>query len=285
MRKIPALLLVALIVGVALWSGLCLGQEPEANPPPACPHPDVDKPHAACPDAECWTGCTDAGYENTCTQAVSANVIFAQCCFCCYLYPDEIYHGLVAISGNWGQFPEEAIQTMDDWISANCQACTLGVEMAHKGYSGHDPVDSQNVNFDWADQVVTYVQNVKIWVVGFTELPLPPAPTNRDDLSMELSFRGKFGNQALVNDPDCDIGGAAENVYLIGSDAAGEYLQDYFGQGIHGYLHGVVVVAGPLCCSHSCPTFSELGKMFLAIMIIAAGLLSILRRKRVGVLA
>lgn len=82
-----------------------------------------------------------------------------------------------------------------------------------------------------------------IWVVSSLELPFPPSPTGRADLSQELTYLGTTGDQAIVHDPDCDINRKGNNFYQIERDSTGEYLRDYFGSGNHGYLHGVIVVS------------------------------------------
>lgn len=284
MRLMLPVLLAAVGMSCVLSPLSCPAQQPETNPPVTCdrPHLEIDKPHSACPDAECWSDCTDAGYENTCTQAVSACVIYARCCFCCLFSGEEIYQDLVNSTGNVGQFPEQQVQSMQEWIFANCSACTVGmqIQIAHKGYAGQEPVDSQNVDFEWARaQLLHHVQNVTIWVVGESQLPLPAAPTNRDNLSQQLIFRGLFGNQAIVSDPDCDIQGSNEILYLVGSDEQGEFMQDYFGTGVHGYLHGVSIVSSKYCCSHGCPLLTDLGKVALVIMILAGTIWVMLRRR------
>jgi hypothetical protein len=283
MRSKKHLILAAIMAGYMIFAPLCFAQEPKANPPVPCAILDVDKPHSACPDSQCWTVCTDPGYENTSTQAASVNVIYSQCCFCCGLNPDLLYQDMVDSTGNVGQYPEEESLSIINWVANHCSACTLQIAIAHKGYPGHDPVNPQNVSFIWAYQQTVFTKDVKIWVVSQAQLPLPPAPTSKQDLSQELTYRGGGSSVAFVYDPDCDINGMNANRYQIGSDANGEYLQDYFGVGNHGYLHGVISISGPICCSHACPSLSQLGIIILIILIIGTTVLIILRRREVAV--
>lgn len=274
------LLLAVAMVGSMIGSQLCLAQEPEANPPIPCARLDVDKPHSACPDSECWSSCIDSGYENTSTQAASVNVIYSNCCYCCNLIPYlPIYQEIVSSTGNVGQYPEQESLSIVNWLDNHCSVCSLEIVIAHKGYPGHDPVNPQNVSFGWAYQQTMVLKDVKIWVVSLSQLPLPPPPTRKQDLSQELTYRGGGYNQTVVFDPDCDIGGMDWNIYQIGSDANGEYLQDYFGPGIHGYLHGVTSVSGPHCCTFNCPSLSEIGMIILVIFIIGSGIYIMGRRR------
>ena len=203
--------------------------------------PDVAKPHSTCPDAECWDDCTDNGYDNTSTQAASANMIYSLCSFWCFSSAQEIYQNLVDFVGNMGQFPEDEMQSMLDWVDANCPACSLKVRIAHKGYADQDPVDPQNVSFEFAEMAQPYAAQVQLWVVSSIELPYPPAPTGRLNLSQALTFVAKAGDQAIVHDSDCDLNGKGNNFYQMGIDSVGEYLKDYFGPGNDGYLHGIIV--------------------------------------------
>jgi hypothetical protein len=287
MRGTRCLTFLAVMAGCLLISQPGWAQGPELNPPVPCIHPDVDKPHSACPDSECWSSCTDAGYQNTSAQAVTANVIYAQCCYCCgFADPyTEIYQDIVGSTGNVGQFPEEETEAMLDWIDANCPRCTLYVDMAHDGYAGQDPVDPQNVSFAWADQGEPFLDQVKIWVVAQAHLPVPPAPTGKQDLSQELTYMGRYSNQAYVHDPDCDVDGRNDNFYVVGSDANGEYLQDYFGPGIHGYLHGVIRISGPPECSHSGPSLTEVARIVLVVLMIGSAVFMLIRRRRAMVAA
>ncbi len=278
------LILVVMMAGHMIFSPPCFAQEPEANPPIPCANLDVDKPHSACPDSECWSVCTDSGYENTSTQAASVNVIYSQCCFCCDLEPHSLYQDMVDFTGNAGQYPEEESSSIINWVENHCSACSLQIAIAHKGYPGHDPVDSQNVSFNWAYQQTGFLKDVKIWVVSRTQLPLPPAPTGKQALSQELTYRGGGSNAAFVYDPDCDINGKDINLYQIGSDTSGEYLQDYFDLGDHGYLHGVISISGPICCSHNCaPSLTGLGLIILIILIIGTTVIIMLRRRKAAV--
>jgi hypothetical protein len=79
-------------------------------------------------------------------------------------------------------------------------------------------------------------------------------------------------------DPDCDIGGRNDSFYVVGSDGNGEYLQDDFGAGAHGYLHGVILTSGPPECSHSGPSLTDLGRIILAILIVSSAAFIILKR-------
>ena len=280
MRGKVYLLSAVIVAGSMLSSQLCLAQEPEANPPIPCARLDVDKSHSACPDSNCWSSCTDSGYENTSTQAASVNVIYSQCCFCCNLNPNIVYQELVDFTGNVGQYPEQESLSISYWLANHCPACNLQIFMAHKGYPGHDPLNPQNVSFGWAYMQTMHWNDVKIWVVGLSQLPFPPPPTRKQDLSQELTYRGG-GYQAFVFDPDCDIGGAAWNLYQIGSDTNGEYLQDYFGTGIHGYLHGVTSFSGPIPCKFRGPSLNETGMIILVICIMGSSVFIMLRRKKV----
>jgi hypothetical protein len=237
--------LVSLIVVMgSIFIRPCLAYEPDSTRFYPFIYPDVEKPHTTCRPAECWDDCTDPGYENTCSQAASANVIYALCNFWCFPSPEEIYQDLINFTGNIGQYPEEEKQSMLDWVADNCPLCSLTIRIAHKGYADQNPVDPQNVTFQWADWGIPYAAHVKIWVVSSVQLPFPPAPTGRQDMSQELTYLGTTGNQALVHDSDCDRNGRGNNFYEIGSDEMGEYLKDYFGPGENGYLHGVIFVSG-----------------------------------------
>lgn len=147
MRDGVYLLLAVVMAGSMMSSHLCFPQEPEANPPIPCARIDLDKPHSACPDSDCWISCTDYGYENTSTQAASVNVIFSQCCFCCELDIVLIYQQMVDATGNVGQYPEQESLSIVNWLANHCTACSLQMAIAHKGYLGHDPVNTQNVSF------------------------------------------------------------------------------------------------------------------------------------------
>ena len=206
--------------------------------------PDVAKPHSSCPVAECWNDCIDQGYDNTSTQAASANVIYYLCRFWCFPGRDDIYHGLVDLVGNVGQFPEEQKQSMLDWVSNNCPQCSLSIKIAHKGYANQNPVDPQDVTFKQAHWGMPFTEHVIIWVVSERALPFPSAPTGKGDLSQALTYLGTTGGQIIVHDPDCNLNSRGNNFYQIASDRTGEYLKDYFGPGNNGYLHGVIVVTG-----------------------------------------
>jgi hypothetical protein len=208
-------------------------------------YPDVEKPHSACAQTECWDDCTDEGYESTCTQAASANVLYALCNFWCFSDPEEIYQDLVNSTGNLGQFPEDEVQSMQEWVTANCPVCSLRTRIVHKGYAGQAPVDSEYVTFTWPDLGVPLTEHVKIWVVGLFQLPYPAAPTSRQDLSQELTYMGRMGDYIFVHDSDCDMKREGNNFYQIDWDENGEYIRDYFGPGDHGYLHGVTFIWGP----------------------------------------
>lgn len=278
------LILALIMAGYIIFSPQCYAQEPKANPPIPCANLDVDKPHSACPDSECWSGCTDPGYEKTSTQAASVNVIYSQCCFCCDLNPDSVYQDMVNGTGNVGQYPEVESLSIVNWVANHCSACTLQIAIGHKGYPGREPVNPQNVSFSWAYQQTILLKDVKIWVVSLTHLPLPPAPTAKQDLSQELTYRGGGSDLAFVYDPDCDMNGMDADPYLIGSDTNGEYLQDYFGVGDHGYLHGVISISGPFCCAHDCvPSLTELGIIILIILIIGTAAFTMLRRRKAAI--
>ena len=206
--------------------------------------PDVSKPHSNCPDAECWDDCTDDGYDNTSSQAASANVIYSLCSFWCFSSAQEIYQNLVDFVGNEGQFPEDEKESMIDWVGGNCPFCSLEVRIAHKGYGSQNPVDPQNVKFELVETAERYAALVQLWVVSSIEMPYPPAPTARSDLSQVLTYMAKAGDQAIVHDSDCDLNGKGNNFYEMGIDSIGDYLKDYFGPGNNGYLHGVIVVSG-----------------------------------------
>lgn len=293
MRSTLHLVLVLVVAGCMVPSQLSFAQESPTNPIAGCPHPDVDKPHSACPASECWSACTDSGYENTSTQAASANVIYTQCCFCCDFTPNEIYQNIKDSTGNVGQFPEEESLSMLNWIAANCTTCALQITMAHKGYVDTSvtpwdtvpPVNPDSVSFAWAQQGISRMKHVKIWVVSESLLSLPPPPTGKQNLSQELTYRFGYPTAAVVHDPDCDIEGRNDNFYPIGSDVNGEYLQDYFGPGAHGYLYGVISISGPLTCEYHAPSLTELGRAVLIILIFGSAVFIILRRRKAAVSA
>jgi hypothetical protein len=194
-----------------------------------------------------------------------------------------LYQDIVNSTGNVGQYPEQESLSMLNWLSNHCSTCSLQIGIAHKGYPGHDPVNPQKVSFSWAYQQTTFWNDVKIWVVSASQLPLPLSPTSKRDLNQELTYRGGGGNHAFVYDPDCDIDGMDRNLYLIGSDANGEYLQDYFGPGIHGYLHGVISVSGPTRCKFKGPSLTELGRAILIVLIFSSAVFILLRRRKAAV--
>lgn len=135
--------------------------------------PDVAKPHSSCPQAECWDDCTDEGYDNTSTQAASANVIYDLCSFWCFPGVNDIYQELVDYVGNMGQYPEDQKQSMLDWLGGNCPLCSLSIKIAHKGYANQKPVNPQYVTFEKADWGIPFTQHIMIWVVSSLELPFP----------------------------------------------------------------------------------------------------------------
>ncbi|MGB8657043.1 MAG: hypothetical protein WCE90_04570 [Candidatus Zixiibacteriota bacterium] len=244
MRSIKYVGFVAMAVGCMVVAHLSLAQEFSPQRPHPSVFPDVEKPHSDCKGVEYWDDCTDQGYENTSTQAASANVIYTLCSFWCFASVQEIYHDMVGYTGNVGQFPEEQRQTLLGWTADNCPLCSLAVRIAHKGYADQDPVNPEEVTFEWADRGIPYTEHVTIWVVSKVELPFPPAPTGRQDLSQQLTYLGTLGRQVLVHDSDCDKNCQCNNLYRIGSDENGEYLEDYFGPGQDGYLQGVVFISG-----------------------------------------
>jgi len=241
--------------------------------------PDIDKPHSACPGAECWGACTDAGYELTCTQAASANVIAAECWTCCLFNATQIYQSIVAQTGNVGQYPEQQKASMLTWISANCPQCNLKISIAHKGYEGQDPVNPENVTFGWADQEIARREHVKIWVVSRAKLPLPPRPASKEAGSHELTYLGSANGYAKIHDSDCDIGGTDDDYYRIVSEGNVQYLKDYFAPDAHGYLYGVTSVSGPARCE-SAPTLTQWGLMILVILVAGSSIFIILKRRR-----
>ena len=225
---------VLVIIVFALTVQPCFGE---------CTNPDVDKPHAACPEAECWGDCIDEGWEDTCTQAASANVMSAECGPCCPFTAQEIYEGIVAMTGNCGQWPEEERASMLAWLAENCPLCELDIKIAHNGYEGQPAVNPENVSFDWADAEIAAGEHIKIWVVTPAKLSLPPRPTGKQVGSHELTYKGREGGRAHIHDSDCDIGGTDCDFYDVGADADGDYLEDYWDEGVHGYLHGVISVS------------------------------------------
>ena len=108
-------------------------------------------------------------------------------------------------------------------------------------------------------------------------------PTGKQSLSQELTYRWGFGGAAVVHDSDCDIGGSDDDHYVIGSDANGEYLQDYSGPGIHGYLYGVISVSGPRTCEYCAPSLTDLGRTILIVMILGSSVFILLRRRKAAV--
>ncbi len=114
-------------------------------------------------------------------------------------------------------------------------------------------------------------------------LSLPPSPTGKQNLSQELTYRWGSSSAAVVHDPDCDMSGTDNDQYIVGSDANGEYLQDYFGPGIHGYLQGVVSVSGPGRCEYCAPSLTELGRIFLIVVILGSAVFIMLRRRKTAV--
>jgi len=256
------------MLGCMILPHICLAQ---------CANPDVDKPHNAGPGAECWGGCTDPGYENTCTQAASANVIFAECCSC-GVAANQIYQDLVNMTGNVGQFPEEERASMLAWVAANCPPpqCVLEITIAHKGYAGQPAVNEGNVTFDWADQEIARGEHIKLWVIEASKLPFPPAPTGKAGGSHELTYKGRAGSQAHIHDSDCDIDGTDDDYYEIGSDANGDYLQDYWGPGNHGRLHGVISVSGTC----RIPTLTEWGMIIFCVLLFGWMTWVVVRRRR-----
>ena len=286
MRTRLYLFLAVVLVLFVLSAQACFAEDPKA--PPACANPDVDKPHAPDPCTEdCWYGssapCTTlTGHKVTCTQAASANVIYAECCLCCDFTPDQIYQGIVANTGDVAQWPEEEKQSMLDWVESNCPDCTLEISIAHRGYTGQDPVDSQNVHFSWADQEIARGEHIKIWVRTLTKFP-PPPPSGKWAGSHELTYKGRTGNQAHIHDSDCDIDGTDDDFYAIGSDANGEYLENYFGAGDHGYLHGVISVSGQRWCSNPIPSLTHLGMIILVALVIGSTVFIMLRRRKTAV--
>jgi hypothetical protein len=204
--------------------------------------PDVAKPHPACPQAECWDDCTDNGYDNTSTQATAANAIYYLCSFWCFNSAQDVYQSLVDFTGNAGLFPEDEAENIIDWLRGNCPLCSLEVRIAHKGYANQNPVYPEYVSFEQVQAATYYAAQVQLWVVSSVELPDPPAPTSRSDLSQMLTYLNRAGDQAIVHDPDCDLNGKGNNFYQMGLDSTGEYLKDYFGPGNDGYLHGIIFI-------------------------------------------
>ena len=288
MRIALYLVLLLLVAACMLLSQLSFAQECPTNPPMGCIHPDVDKPHSACPDSECWSGCTDPGYENTSTQAASANVIYTQCCCCCGFTQEDVYRDIISSTGNVGQFPEEETLSIHNWIEDNCSLCSLQINIAHKGYVDTTvtpwdtvpPVNPANVSFAWVHQEISLLKHVKIWVVCANLLSLPLPPTGKQSLSQELTYRLGSGSAALIHDSDCDVNGSSDDYYIVGSDANGEYLQDYFSPGIHGYLYGVISVSGPGRCEYCAPSLTELGRILLIVIILGSAVFIMLRRRK-----
>jgi len=231
------------------------------------------------------------GYENTSTQAASANVIYTQCCCCCGFTQDDVYQDIISSTGNIGQFPEEETLSIHNWIADNCSLCSLQIQIAHKGYLDTSvtpwdtvsPVNPESVSFAWAHKEALFGKHVKIWVVSLSMLSLPPSPTGKQNLSQELTYRWGSSSAAVVHDPDCDMSGTDNDQYIVGSDANGEYLQDYFGPGIHGYLQGVVSVSGPGRCEYCAPSLTELGRIFLIVVILGSAVFIMLRRRKTAV--
>ena len=204
--------------------------------------PDVAKPHSLCPQADCWDDCTDNGYDRTSTQAASANAIYSLCSFWCFPNAQDVYESFVDFTGNTGLFPEDEEENILNWLRGSCPLCSLEIRIAHKGYANRDPVSPEFVSFEQAQSAVYYAAQVQLWVVSSIELPDPPAPTGRPDLSQMLTYLAKAGDQAIVHDPDCDLNGKGNNFYEMGIDSIGEYLKDYFGPGNDGYLHGIIFI-------------------------------------------
>ena len=177
----------------------------------------------------------------------------------------DIYKDIVDITGNVGQYPEEEKASMEAWLAANCPDCNLQIKVAHKGYAGQDPVNPQNVTFDWADSEIAAGEHVKLWVVEAAKILYPDRPTSKEGGSHELTYMGRLGGQARIHDSDCDIDGTDDDYYDIDSDGIGDYLVDYFGPGAHGYLHTRV------------PSITTIGIITLIILLIAAAFL--VRRK------
>jgi hypothetical protein len=237
-----------------------------------CPTPDVDKPHSG--GGDCWTA--DPGYENTCSQAASANVIYAECCNCCPMVAQDIYEDLVAATGNVGQYPEEEKASMEDWINTNCPECNTVIKIAHKGYEGQDPVNPENVTFAWADAELAAGEHVKLWIIEITKAPFPPRPTEKRQGSHELTYLGQQGGQAHIHDSDCDIDGTDDDFYTIGNDGTYDYIEDYWGPGSHGYLHGVISTSSQEDCQRV-PSLTTLGIIVLVLLLIAGAWMA--RRK------
>jgi hypothetical protein len=188
----------------------------------------------------------------------------------------DIYEDLVAATGNVGQWPEEEKASMEDWINTNCPDCNTVIKIAHKGYDGQDPVNPENVTFAWADAELAAGEHVKLWVVDDVSKMDVPRPTSKWVGSHELTYLGRQGDQAHIHDSDCDIDGTDDDYYTTANDGTHDYLVDYFGPGVHGYLRGVISTSSQEDCQRV-PSLTTLGIIVLVLLLIAGAWMA--RRK------
>jgi hypothetical protein len=277
-KKIISIFTMVLLGYVAI-SQLCMAQEPKHPNPPACAEPDVDKPNQNCPGSECWgTPTCSPNYYNTCSQAASANVIYAECCLCTELMPNQIYESIYTQTGNVPLSLDEQKTMILTWANANCTSCSIEVNTTSKGYPGKDGVNPKSVTFAYADQQIASGKHVTIWVSTLTKLLDPSPPSGKYAQNHSLTYLGRIGSQAFIHDSDCDIGGRDDNFYIIDHDANGDFLTNYFGSGSHGYLRGILTVEGKTRCSVPIPSMTEFGMIFLITLLIFSTIFIILKR-------
>jgi hypothetical protein len=180
-----------------------------------------------------------------------------------------IYEDLVTHTGGEAQWPEEQQASMEWWIELFCAECMLEIKIAHRGYRDehgvdHAPVNEGNVTFLWADAEIALGEHIKIWVVTWDQLDHPSAPSLIQRGSHELTYKGRAGTEARIHDSDCDRDGPGNDTdnYEIGQDALGEYLENYFGTGLHGYLKGVISVSSYAPTANEDATWGAVKSLF-----------------------